>query len=97
LPELPAYASTLKVSIIKNNFFSDFYAEYPMFGLDEKLTWTITKQTLILNSQDYKIGDIIKGYVEVEFIETSTMPKEKPVSKSYYFKGFFKTPLTKNN
>jgi hypothetical protein len=93
MPELPAYASSLTVSIVKNDFWCDFTAVYPESRINQKLTRTITNQKLILNYAFYKPGDMVKGYVEVTFTETSIVPNEMPVSQSCYFKGFFKTQL----
>ena len=96
MPELPAYASSLTVFIHKNNFRSDFQAVYPSYIPGEKLTWRTTKQKLILNNSGYKLDDLIMGYIEVEFIETAAIPRKKPVSNNYYFRGFFKTRLDEN-
>jgi hypothetical protein len=96
LPELPAYASSLCITIKNNNFWCDFSAVYPQYIQGEKLSWTINTQKLIMDTASYNPGDTIKGYIEVNFTETSTIPNKKPNSRDFYFKGFFKTQLTKN-
>ena len=90
-PELPAYASELSISIKDKLFWSDFSATYPAPA--KKLSWVITKQKLVLNKKSYTPGDTINGYLEVEFIETSTEANQKAFRKKYYYKGYFKTPL----
>ena len=93
-PELPAYASELSVIIKDNSFWSDFSATYP--APTSKLSWVVTKQKLILDKTSYKPGDTIKGYIEIEFIESGIKANENPTSKRYYYKGYFKTPLLNN-
>lgn len=90
-PELPAYASQLSISITDNLFWSEFSATYP--SQSTKLSWTVTKQKLVLDKKSHMPGDTIKGYLEVEFIEASSGVNQKVFSKKYYYKGYFKTPL----
>lgn len=89
--ELPAYASELSISIKNNLFWGDFSATYP--ASTGKLSWTITKQKLVLDQKSYRPRDTIKGYLEIEFIETSIEANQKNVRKKYYYKGYIKTPL----
>ena len=92
-PELPAYASELSVSIKDNLFWGDFSATYPTST--GKLSWTVTKQKLVLDKKNYMPRDTIKGYLELEFIETSVDVNQKTFRKKYYYKGYIKTPLLK--
>ena len=39
------------------------------------MVWTTTKQKLILNKEEYKRGDIIKGKIEFECVQEVTNPK----------------------
>ena len=90
-PELPAYASELLISIKGNIFWSEFSATYP--AQTGNLSWTITKQKLVVNKISYLPGEIIKGYLEIEFIETSVDMNQKTFTKKYYYKGYIKTAL----
>ncbi len=90
-PELPAYASGLLVYIKDNFFWTEFSATYP--APTGRLSWDITKQKLVLNKKSYSSGDLIKGYLEIEFIETSIDANRKTIRNKYYYKGYFKTPL----
>jgi hypothetical protein len=90
-PELPAYASQLLISIEGSLFWSDFSATYPV--PTGKLSWIVNKQKLVLDKKSYMPGDTIKGYLEVEFIETSVEANQKNLKKKYYYKGYIKTPL----
>jgi hypothetical protein len=89
--ELPAYASELSISIKNNLFWGDFSVTYP--APTGKLSWTITKQKLVLDRKSYMLRDTIKGYLDIEFIETSVDANQKTFSKKYYYKGYIKTPL----
>lgn len=89
--ELPAYASELSVSINGSQFWSNFSATYP--APPKNLSWVITRQKLVLNKNSYLTGDIVKGYLEIEFIETQSTGNEKSSGRKYYYKGYFKTPL----
>lgn len=90
-PELPAYASELSISIKGNIFWSDFSATYP--APTGRLSWIVNKQKLVLDKRSYLPGDTIKGYLEVEFIESSVEANQKTFRKKYYYKGYIKTPL----
>jgi hypothetical protein len=90
-PELPAYASELSISIYNNFFWCDFSATHP--APTGKPLWTVTTQKLILDKKSYKPGDMIKGYIEIDFIESGIDINEKPFRKKYYYRGHFKTPL----
>jgi hypothetical protein len=94
--QLPAYASQLTVKITNDIFRSSFWAVYPYIEVGQELTWQTTKQKLILDQDKYKLGDIIKGYIEIEFSEISnmTLPQNKSNISNYFFRGFFKTQLT---
>lgn len=90
-PELPAYESAVSVFVKDNFFWSDFSATYP--APTGKLSWDVNKQKLVLNKKSYISGDIIKGYLEIEFIETSVEANRQAFRKKYYYKGYFKTLL----
>ena len=93
---LPAYVGMLAVLIKGDRLRSDFYANY--FGPimeSEKIVRKTTKQKLILDKDRYEIGDTVKGYLDVEFTETQTVPNKKPSKVKNYFRGFFKTPVLK--
>ena len=96
-PQLPAYASELTVKIIDDLFSGSFWAAYPYMEEGQELTWQTKKQKLVLDKDNYKLGDIIKGYIEVEFSEISnmTLPEIKSNTSHYFFRGFFKTQLTR--
>lgn len=96
LPELPGYASWLSIKINNGKFWSNFKAAYPRYIKGETLIWTIKKQSLILNQSHYNVNDTIKGYFEIEFVETSLINGKITHEQTYYFKGYFKTPLKSN-
>ena len=93
-PELPAYFGGLSLLVFKKSFQSRFFAVYPFPYLD--LSWKIKMQKLILDKESYNLGDTIKGYIEVEFVEFMTRRFHKKAKIKYYFKGYFKTPLLSN-
>lgn len=97
LPELPGYASWLTIKINSNEFWCQFKAAYPRYIKGETLTWTIKKQSLILNQSHYNTKDTIKGYFEIEFVETSITKDNISKERTFYFKGYFKTPLKNND
>jgi hypothetical protein len=90
--ELPAYASGVIISINGNSFSSSFSAAYPARSKN-KPAWYITKQKLVLDKDSYIPGETVRGYVNVEFIETDDGAKPKEPRRKYYYKGYFKTKL----
>lgn len=90
-PELPAYASEMSVSIKDHLFWCEFSAVYP--AQTGKLSWSIAKQKLVLDRKSYMPGDTIKGYLEIEFIESEPGLAQEATIRKYYFKGYIKTPL----
>ena len=90
---LPAYASEFYVHIDTANFWCDAETIYPAIVRGQKKSCTIVKQKLSVDKPKYSKGDIIKGFIEMEFVETIAV-LNKPVQKrNYFLKGYFKTPL----
>jgi hypothetical protein len=94
----PAYMSELTVKISGPCFESSFKAVYPVLDLNSKIFWRIKSQTLILDKQDYNIGDTIKGFIKVRFTEMNklTGQRSKEQRTNYLIEGYFKTRLEIN-
>jgi hypothetical protein len=89
----PAYNSEFYVHINDTNFWCDVETVYPLTYSNEKKSCTITKQALIIDRANYSLGDTIKGFIEIEFIETVTVPKKGTQKSKLFLKGYFKTPI----
>lgn len=84
---MPAYASSLSVSIEKSLAFRcDFSATYP--ALTPPLRWKITKKELRLRSRDMAPGHRVFGWISVTFEETEAVNGAQP--KTYKIEGFIK-------
>ena len=90
---LPAYASEFYVYIDTTNFWCDAETIYPVFIKGQKKSCTIIKQKLTVDKPKYSKGDKIKGFIEMDFIETVSVPKKAVQKRKYLFKGYFKTTL----
>ena len=90
---LPAYASEFYVDIDTANFWCDAETIYPAIVRGQKKSCTIVKQKLSVDKPKYSKGDIIKGFIEMEFIEKISVPNKAVQKRNYFLKGYFKTPL----
>jgi hypothetical protein len=88
---LPAYASEFNVNIERNRFSFNPNLIYPEIILGEKRSCRVTKNKLTLYQENYAISKQISGYIDEEFIETTSIAGKKPESHRYYFRGYFKT------
>ena len=61
-------------------------------GTTEGLTWTTTRQTLILDKKAYRKGDVIRGRIYFECLDELNNPKypNRP-PRPIKVKGVFKT------
>lgn len=92
---LPAYASSLTLRIDKDkNLKCRFAAVYPMSVPGEKLTWTITKKTFKMKSDNFSAGVRLLGWLSVEFEETCLIDG-KTTSKSRKIEGYVKPVIQK--
>ncbi len=91
---LPAYASEFYVYIDTSSFWCDVETIYPAITKGQKKSCTIAKQKLTLDKSKYSKGDTIKGFIEMEFIETVSVPNKAVQKRNLFLKGYFKTPLT---
>jgi hypothetical protein len=94
---LPAYASEYYIYIKGDSFNFKPKTVYPQFIRGEKTSYRTTKQKLVLNRNTYSEGDMIIGYVEIHFMEISSVPGRKTEQHPRYLKGFIKTPLRNIN
>lgn len=91
---LPAYASEFFVHIDTSSFWCAAETIYPAIAKGQKKYCTIIKQKLIVDKPKYSKGDSIKGFIEMEFIETVAVPNKEVQNRNYFLKGYFKTPIT---
>ena len=89
----PDYSSEYYLHINGDSFYFRPKTIYPLTYVGQKLTYHITKQNLTLAKKSYAIGETIIGYVNVEFIETVSIPGEAKETHKFYLRGFIKTPL----
>jgi hypothetical protein len=84
----------LKIKIKDGYFTSQYWTAYVADKGDEGLIWITKKQYLILNQENYKIGDTIKGKIEFECVQEVTNPKYGGrYPKSISIEGYFKPKL----
>ena len=90
---LPAYASEFYLHISGDSFYFKPKTTYPLYIPGQKISYKVTKQKLILNKNNYKIDDLIIGYIDAEFIETVSVPKRGTKQHKFYLRGNIRTPL----
>lgn len=90
---LPAYASEFYIYICGDSFYFKPKTIYPSYIRGQKISYQVTKQSLTLNKGSYKVGDIIMGYVDIEFIETVSLLNKEIQAQTFYLRGYVKTPL----
>jgi len=90
---LPAYASKFYFYIKGDSFYFKPKTIYPLYIPGQKISYQVTKQKLTLNKNNYKIGDILIGYVDTEFIETVSVPKKGTKQHKFYLRGYIRTPV----
>ncbi|MES2847854.1 MAG: hypothetical protein V4685_02275 [Bacteroidota bacterium] len=90
---LPAYASEFYVYIDTGIFWCDAETIYPVVLPRQKKYCTTLKQKLILDKPVYSKGDIIKGYISMEFEETINSLKTGEKKHKFFFNGYFKTTI----
>src|SRR5438270_3006020 len=90
---LPDYSSEYYFHINGDSFYFRPKTIYPLTYVGQKLTYHITKQNLTLAKKSYAIGETIIGYLNVEFIETVSIPGEPEETHKFYLRAFIKTPL----
>ena len=88
---MPAYSSSLMLTIKDSQFLCHFKADYPAPVFNCK--WNILSKKLIFKSKDINKGERIYAWVSVEFEETSTDQGEITTSK-YRIEGYLK-PMVK--
>jgi hypothetical protein len=91
---LPAYASQFYVHIDTSTFWCDAETIYPVIAIGQKKFCRIIKQKITVDKSKYSKGDTIKGFIEIDFIETVSVPKKGVQKRNLFLKGYFKTPLT---
>jgi hypothetical protein len=90
---LPAYASEFYIFIKADSFAFKPKTIYPLYVPGQSISYQVTKKKLTLNKSNYQVGDIILGYVDVEFIEIVSVPKKGIQKHKFYLKGFLRTSL----
>jgi len=90
---LPAYASVFYSYVKGDSFYFRPGTVYPVFIRGQQMTYVITKQVLTLNKAHYELGDDMMGYVDVEFVETVSVPNKEPQHHTFYLRGYFRTKL----
>ncbi len=90
---LPAYASEFYLYITADSFSFKPKTIYPISIPRQSITYEVTKQQLTLNKSKYQIGNIIIGYVDIEFIETVSLPEKGVQKNKFYLRGFVRTFL----
>ncbi len=74
-------------------FSCDVETIYPIYEEGQKIFCTIVRQKLTVDKVKYVKGDIIKGFVSMDFVETAESLKHKKQKTNFFFKGFFKTKI----
>ncbi|MEG4904754.1 MULTISPECIES: hypothetical protein [unclassified Microcoleus] len=90
---LPAYASEFYVHIQGDSFYFEPQTVYPALIPGQKTSYQVTKQRLMLNKSRYSLGDIIIGYVDMEFTETVSIPEKGTQKDTFYLRGYIRTGL----
>jgi hypothetical protein len=84
---MPAYASSLLITVKDSEFFCRFKASYPMPVSNCK--WNILSKKLIFKDKDIKKGQRLYAWLSVEFNETSTY-QGKTTNTRHKIEGYIK-------
>lgn len=90
---LPAYASEFYVYITGDSFTCKPKTMYSSYRPGQKISYEVSKQKLMLDKPSYSINDVMKGYIDFEFIEIYSVPNKETEKSNFYLRGYFKTPL----
>ena len=88
---LSAFASQFYIYTKEDSFYFRPQTIYPVPG--QNISYQVTKQILTLNKWKYSIGDIIMGYVDMEFIESVSLSEKQTQNHTYYLRGYIRTAL----
>lgn len=96
---LPAYASVFYfcLNIAKREFYFKPETIYPKLITGQNISYLTTKQKLTLDKLNYQVNDTILGQVDVDFTEIISVPNQKESRKRFYFRGYFRTQITKGD
>jgi hypothetical protein len=89
----PAYENEFLVYINKNDHSFEPKLISPALVAENNKTYRVIKSKLNLDQQDDDKAEILSGYIDTEFTETTSAPKAKPITRKYYFRGYFKTEV----
>lgn len=89
----PAYASQFRFHMVAGTFYFEPETIYPQRIQGEKISYRVDHEKLVLNKSHFQEGELMKGYVDVEFTEISTIPGKPVHERKYYLKGYFRTPF----
>lgn len=90
---LPAYGSMFFLYIKGDSCYFQPRTIYPLYMEGQKITYQVKKTKLILNKSNCKVGDLLMGSVDIEFVESISLPKRGTKNNVYYLKGDFRTTL----
>jgi len=89
---MPAYSSEFDITIVGNNYCFKPEVVYPELSMRGKLVYKTTYSKLILFQKDPAASKIISGYIDVRFVESSSVQGDLK-KQHYYLRGYFKTPV----
>jgi hypothetical protein len=90
---LPAYASSFYIIIKKDRFYFVPKIIYPQKMILEKITYSIEYQKLHLTKSTFKKNENISGYINVSFVETTTLSNRQSHKRVYFLNGYFNTVI----
>ncbi|WP_153798579.1 hypothetical protein [Foetidibacter luteolus] len=88
---LPAYASRFYLFIQGDSFYFKPEIILPQRKIEQEQIIEINEQKLILNKKNYRNGDIIMGYADIEFTEITVSVNSRKQQKKFYMRGYFRT------
>jgi hypothetical protein len=89
----PSYISRFYVYIKQSSFYFKPQTIYPTYMLRSNMQYTINSERLSLVKNNYAKGDVIAGYIDCVFTETSDSANHPIQRSNLYIKGYFKTPV----
>jgi len=89
---LPAYASVFWIHIKNDSFYFKPKTIYPQ-PTRGKLSYHIDSQKLVLNKNQFSRGELVKGYIDIQFTEVTSSPGNESRERKYFLRGYFRTPL----
>ncbi len=78
--ESASTADHLGIVVQSGRFASQYWTFYPLQQPGERLTWTTTRQELVLSADRFARGEALRGRIDFECVQQSNLAGREPVT-----------------